>query len=73
MRKVTQKVMTRAYRTTGIFMILTPFLIMLFDDFGDIKLTAVSGGYLLMWFTFMFFSMPTIYAGFSFTGTSGEE
>ncbi len=72
-RMVAQKVMTKAYRTTGIFMILTLFLITLLDDFGDIKLTAVSGGYLLMWFTFMFFSMPTVYAGFSFTGTFGEE
>jgi hypothetical protein len=63
-RLVNQKVVTKAYRTTGACMMISLLLLMLLDQFADIKLTNVAAGYWLMAFTMMFFSLPTIFASF---------
>jgi hypothetical protein len=63
-RIVNQRVMVKAYRTMGLSMVAVLFMLLLAGNFADIRLTAVSGGYWLMWFAQMFFSLPAIYAGF---------
>ncbi len=72
-RAVNQRVMGKAYRTTGIAMVVVLFLLMLVGDFVDIKLTGVSGGYWLMWFAQMFFSLPVIYAGFEPSAAASDN
>ena len=63
-RLMSQKVMTNAYRTMAAAMIAVLFMLVLAGDFADVRLTAVSGGFWLMWFAQMFFSLPAIWAGF---------
>ena len=55
-------------------MLLVLFLLLISADVFDIQLSSVSGGYWLMWYTQLFFSMPVIYAGFDpITGTGADD
>jgi hypothetical protein len=68
-----QRVLTNAYRATGGFMLGILILLMLASQFSEIRLTTVSAGYFLMWFAFIFFSFPAIFAGFTLAGPPKAE